>query len=220
MTGQTYKLLAEVVDASEMNYLIESKENSPGKTYRIRGHFIQCNMKNRNGRTYLSETVDPEVNNYRTTMIDKHRSIGGAKHPSQAALDWDQAALLTESLTKVDGGHYFGVAKILSTNDGQMLKCLMDDGVLLSVSTRSLGSTNSEGIVNPNFKLLATDAVVMPSSYISEVESIYENFSYYVNGDVITEIALNNFKKDLSKNGSRNLAEDLGNFIKTLRRKI
>jgi len=168
MAEERLKLLAEVVDAE---YLIESVGQEKEKKYSIKGNFIMTDRKNRNGRTYIKERIAPEVTRYINEMVIPKRAIGASQHPATAELTWNQAALLTESLEDCDGG-YYGVAKILSTPDGQLLKALMNDGVKLSVSSRALGNCNAEGIVNDNFKLMAIDCVVLASSYISEVDSI------------------------------------------------
>ena len=51
----TVKLIAEAVE--EVEYITEEKEGG-GKNYKIRGIFMQADIKNRNGRIYPMEVLD------------------------------------------------------------------------------------------------------------------------------------------------------------------
>ena len=53
----TVKLIAEAVE--EVEYITEEKEGG-GKNYKIRGIFMQADIKNRNGRLYPMEVETKE----------------------------------------------------------------------------------------------------------------------------------------------------------------
>ena len=59
------KLIAEAIENVE--YICE--ENDGNKNYKIRGIFMQGDIKNRNGRVYPMEVLTKEVKNYKKTRI-------------------------------------------------------------------------------------------------------------------------------------------------------
>ena len=54
----TVKLFSEAVE--EVQYITEEKEDG-GKNYKIKGIFMQADVKNRNGRVYPFEVLEKEV---------------------------------------------------------------------------------------------------------------------------------------------------------------
>ena len=57
----TVKLFSEQVE--EVEFITEAKE-SGDKNYKIRGIFMQADVKNRNGRIYPMEVLEKEVTKY------------------------------------------------------------------------------------------------------------------------------------------------------------
>ena len=66
--GYTLKLISEHT-AHDQDYLIEQDEKSGKKNYKIRGIFMQADIKNRNGRMYPMEILNKEVNRYNLSLI-------------------------------------------------------------------------------------------------------------------------------------------------------
>ena len=58
----TVKLISEQF-SDEIEYLCEEKENGK-KEYKIKGIFMQADIKNRNGRVYPLEVLQKEVKRY------------------------------------------------------------------------------------------------------------------------------------------------------------
>ena len=54
----TVKLFSEAVE--EVEYITEAKENG-GKNYKIKGIFLQADIKNRNGRVYPMEVLERKL---------------------------------------------------------------------------------------------------------------------------------------------------------------
>ena len=52
------KLISEEINNAE--YIVEEKDNGK-KDYKIRGIFLQSDIKNRNGRVYPKEVLNKEV---------------------------------------------------------------------------------------------------------------------------------------------------------------
>ena len=71
------KLISEEIQNAE--YLVE--ETNGKKSYKIRGVFLQSDIKNRNGRIYESGILSKEVNRYTKEFIDKKRAFGELGHP-------------------------------------------------------------------------------------------------------------------------------------------
>ena len=62
----TVKLFSEAVENVE--FITEAKENG-GKNYKIRGIFMQADVKNRNGRVYPLDILEKEVTKYNKNFI-------------------------------------------------------------------------------------------------------------------------------------------------------
>ena len=56
------KLITETTE--DVNYIVETNEDSGSKNYFIEGIFMQADTKNRNGRMYPKETLMKEVSRY------------------------------------------------------------------------------------------------------------------------------------------------------------
>ena len=64
----TIKLISEAVE--EVEYITEEKEGG-GKNYKIKGIFLQADIKNRNGRVYPMEVLQKEVSRYNKKFINE-----------------------------------------------------------------------------------------------------------------------------------------------------
>ena len=61
------KLISEEIQQAE--YIVEEKNGK--KDYKIRGIFLQSDIKNRNGRIYEQDILAKEVNRYNREFIQK-----------------------------------------------------------------------------------------------------------------------------------------------------
>jgi hypothetical protein len=129
------KLISEEVTNAE--YLIEEKNGK--KEYKIRGVFLQSNVKNRNGRVYPREILVREVNRYTKEFINKNRAFGELGHPDGPTVNLERVCHMVKSLTP-DGDNFIGEAKIMDTPYGKIVKGLIDEGAQLGVSSRGMGS--------------------------------------------------------------------------------
>ena len=132
---ESIKLFSEAVE--EVEYITEAKENG-GKNYKIRGIFLQADIKNRNGRIYPMEVLEKEVNKYNKDFIEEKRAYGELGHPDGPTVNLERVSHLTTSLMR-DGKNFIGEAKIMSTPMGEIVKSLMDEGCKLGVSSRGMG---------------------------------------------------------------------------------
>ena len=202
------RLIREVLDTT--NLIVESKLGK-GKEYFIEGIFLQSELKNRNGRMYPESVMDNEVGRYIKESVEKNRAYGELGHPDTPSINLDRVSHMIVSLRK-EGTNYIGKAKILETPMGQIARGLLDGGANLGVSSRALGSlqTNNEGvqIVQDDFMLsTAADIVADPSAPDAFVRGIMESKEWvFVDGKFV-EQHIEEAQRSIRKASSRNLEE-------------
>jgi len=191
----TVKLIAEAVE--EVEYITEEKEGG-GKNYKIRGIFMQADIKNRNGRIYPMEVLDEEVRNYNKKFIQQNRAFGELGHPDGPTVNLERVSHMITSL-KPDGKNFIGEAKIMDTPMGKIVKNLMDEGAKLGVSSRGMGSLKQKGganVVSDDFYLAtAADIVADPSAPNAFVEGIMEGKEWVWNNGALVEAHVAELKK-------------------------
>ena len=191
----TVKLIAEAVE--EVEYITEEKEGG-GKNYKIRGIFMQADIKNRNGRIYPMEVLDEEVRNYNKKFIQQNRAFGELGHPDGPTVNLERVSHMITSL-KPDGKNFIGEAKIMDTPMGKIVKNLMDEGAKLGVSSRGMGSLKQKGganVVSDDFYLAtAADIVADPSAPNAFVEGLMEGKEWVWNNGALVEAHVAELKK-------------------------
>jgi len=168
------KLISEEV--ANVEYLTEETEDGK-KNYKIKGIFMQADLKNRNGRVYPMEILNKEVKRYNKEYISEKRAFGELGHPDGPTVNLERASHMITALYP-DGKNFIGEAKILGTPMGNIVKNLMDEGAKLGVSSRGMGSLdqkNGANYVRNDFYLAtAADIVADPSAPSAFVEGIME----------------------------------------------
>ena len=191
----TVKLISEAVENVE--YITEEKEGG-GKSYKIRGIFMQADIKNRNGRLYPMEVLDEEVKKYNKNFIKQNRAFGELGHPDGPTVNSERVSHMITSL-KPDGKDFIGEAKIMDTPMGKIVKNLMDEGAKLGVSSRGMGSLRQKGganVVSDDFYLAtAADIVADPSAPNAFVEGIMEGKEWVWNNGALVEAHVADLKK-------------------------
>lgn len=214
------KLLIETTGYNDLEYLTEGVGDRSSKKYFIKGAYMQANVKNRNGRIYEGKILFPEVDRFNKEKVLTRRATGALDHPlsNSTVLLKDACHLITE--LKIDGDIVYGKSEVLDTDTGRTLKVLMDANVQVAISTRGVGSLTETGIVGDNFRLLTADVVQDPSCQIAFVESVFESQDYIIQNDQLIAVNMETLKKDLAKNGSKNLYNDINSFLTRLSRKL
>ena len=191
----TVKLISEAVE--EVEYITEEKENG-GKNYKIRGIFMQADIKNRNGRIYRMEVLEEEVKKYNKNFIEQKRAFGELGHPDGPTVNLERVSHMITSL-KPDGKNFIGEAKIMDTPMGKIVQNLMDEGAKLGVSSRGMGSLRQKGganVVSDDFYLAtAADIVADPSAPNAFVEGIMEGKEWVWNNGALVEAHVADLKK-------------------------
>jgi hypothetical protein len=191
----TVKLFSEAIE--EVEYITEEKEGG-GKNYKIRGIFMQADIKNRNGRVYPMEILGEEVKKYNKNFIEQNRAFGELGHPDGPTVNLERVSHMITSL-KPDGKNFIGEAKIMDTPMGKIVKNLMDEGAKLGVSSRGMGSLKQKGganVVSDDFYLAtAADIVADPSAPNAFVEGIMEGKEWVWNNGSLVEAHVADLKK-------------------------
>ena len=100
------KLISEEIQNAE--YLVE--ETNGKKSYKIKGVFLQSDIKNRNGRIYENDILSKEVDRYSKEFIDKKRAFGELGHPDGPVVNLERVSHMITSL-KPEGKNFIGEAK-------------------------------------------------------------------------------------------------------------
>lgn len=165
------------IDGQDLN--IESAEvlneatGQKEKTYKLKGIFSTIGERNRNGRVYPREIWEREVKAYQTELESGSiNTLMEFEHPPRTEVDMMQAVAKMNKLF-IKGNFVMGEAVILNNEKSKQLKCLIDNGVKISVSSRGVG-TVEDGVVK-DFKLITYDIVPNPSDFNATMNGICES---------------------------------------------
>jgi hypothetical protein len=192
------KLITEEVT----NVKIITEGSGSGKKLYIDGVFLQGDIKNRNGRMYPMETLAKEVNRYNETFVKKGRALGELGHPDGPTVNLDRVSHKITSLVR-EGTNFRGKAQILNTPMGKIASSLLDEGVMLGVSSRGVGSLREDRggvkVVGEDFMLAtAADIVADPSAPDAFVSGIMEGKEWVWEGGILREQLAEKTKKRIN----------------------
>ena len=214
------KLIAEQIESVE--YLTEQKENGD-KEYKIKGIFMQSEVKNRNGRLYPFEVLDKEVKRYNKEYIEEKRAFGELGHPDGPTVNLERVSHMITKLYP-DGNNFIGEAKIMNTPYGKIVKGLIDEGAQLGVSSRGMGSLVNRGqgnVVKDDFYLAtAADIVADPSAPDAFVEGIMEGKEWVWESGVLVEKDVEAWRMEIYKAKKRELEEKKLKVFESLLKKL
>ena len=213
------KLISEEIQNAEM--LVE--ETNGKKNYKIKGVFLQSDIKNRNGRIYENDILTKEVKRYNQEFINKKRAFGELGHPDCPTVNLERVSHMITKLSP-EGKNFIGEAKIMDTPYGKIVKGLIDEGDQLGVSSRGMGSLvqkNGANYVGKDFYLAtAADIVADPSAPDAFVEGIMENKEWVWDNGVIKAQDIEEYKEHIQEAKRLKLAEAkvkvFKNFIEKL----
>lgn len=182
------------------------------KTIRLLKHNLKIEKINHSGDVFCLT-----VKNSNFYIKQNNKAYWTGNSPTVCYKD---ASHLIESLQMV-GNDGIGIAKILNTPDGLIVQNLIDEGILLGVSTRGVGTLTGEK-VNEDYKLITVDIVSEPSALGAFVDGILENKDYFINeSGQIVEKAIENLQNKVDKKAdSQMFAKYLREFFKEIRKTI
>ena len=193
------KLISESIE--DIDYLIED-DDAGKKNYKIRGPFLQAEVKNRNGRIYPMHILEKEVGRYNKEYIQKNRAFGELGHPDGPTVNLERVSHMITNLY-AEGTNFLGEAKILDTPYGKIVKNLIDEGAKLGVSSRGMGSLvpmRGAQVVKDDFYLAtAADIVADPSAPNAFVEGIMEGKEWVWDNGAVKEMDIDAYKRELDR---------------------
>ena len=196
------KLISEHF-SDDVEYIKEEDEKTGKNNYKLKGIFLQSEIKNRNGRVYPFEVLDKEVKRYKKEFIEQNRAYGELGHPEGPTVNLDKVSHMVTSL-KPDGKNFIGEAKVMGTPMGTIVKNIMDDGGKLAVSSRGMGSLeqkNGANYVKDDFYLAtAADIVADPSAPNAFVQGIMEGKEWVWNNGLLQEQDVAEIKEEMERN--------------------
>ena len=202
------KLITEMTENVE--FLVETNEDTGKKSHFIQGVFMQAEQKNKNGRVYPLGIMENEIKRYGKEYVSKKRALGELNHPQGPTVNLDRVSHMITEL-KMVGNDVHGKAKLMDTPMGKIAQSLVCEGASLGVSSRGMGSLkmSNEGIneVQKDFLLSAVDIVADPSAPGAFVNGIMEGKEWIWENGVIKEQQIEQYKKIIEKTSSRELEE-------------
>ena len=193
------KLISESIE--DIEYITEDDAEGK-KNYRIKGVFLQAEIKNRNGRIYPMPVLEKEVSRYNKEYIQKKRAFGELGHPDGPTVNLERVSHMITSLSP-DGKNFIGEAKITDTPYGKIVKNLIDEGAKLGVSSRGMGSLEPRRgaqVVKDDFYLAtAADIVADPSAPNAFVEGIMEGREWIWDNGAVREMDIEAYRKELDR---------------------
>ena len=208
------KLITE--EAADSKFIVEEIDGK--KNFKIKGIFLQADIKNRNGRVYPKEILQKEVSRYNREFINKRRAFGELGHPDGPVVNLERVSHMITDLHP-DGHNFVGEAKVMDTPYGKIVKNLINEGAQLGVSSRGMGSlVRGRGGVNEvgrDFYLAtAADIVADPSAPDAFVEGIMENKEWVWDNGVIKERDIEEWKQYINEAKRLRLAEAKADVFK------
>ena len=197
------KLITETIE----NIEVLTEQNANGqKDYKIKGIFMQADIKNRNGRVYPVQTLAKEVKRYNEQFINKKRAFGELGHPDGPTVNLERVSHMITSL-KPEGKNFVGEAKIMDTPYGKIVKNLIDEGAQLGVSSRGMGSIQGSTVGKDFYLATAADIVADPSAPDAFVEGIMEGKEWVWDNGVLKSMEVEKYKQEIEKTKRSELAE-------------
>jgi hypothetical protein len=161
----------------------------------VEGILATPEVKNGNGRYYSEQLWKREIEKY-MTVVKENRATGELDHPDSSIINLKNVCHIIRDISW-DGKNIVGKIEILPTASGNILKALIDNGVMVGVSSRGMGSLKQVGEVmevQDDFELLCWDFVSTPSNPGSYMHLVNEGLNnqivnpYAKVNSILTEI--------------------------------
>lgn len=132
----------------------------------MEGVLQRADTLNQNGRIYPRSVLEKELRNYQK-LIRERRALGALDHTDNSIIELKTASHVITEATMDSDGVIRGRMEVLSTSNGKELQALVNDNIMLGISSRGVGSTKEESgyqVVQDDFQLICWDIVSEPST--------------------------------------------------------
>ena len=188
-------------------------EGAEGKDLCMKGIFIQGGVKNANERVYPVTEIERAVTTLNEQLSSGHSVLGEVDHPDDLKINLDRVSHMIQSMW-MDGANGFGKLKILPTPMGNLVRCMLDAGVKLGVSSRGSGNVDDRTGHVSDFEIVTVDVVAQPSAPNAYPRAIYEGLRNMRYGHRALEVARESGKNDKVQ---RYLREEVKRLIRDLK---
>jgi hypothetical protein len=189
------QVLIETIPFSVSPQQLHEGVKAPSGNPLVKGVLATAEVKNGNGRYYPKDLWEREIDKY-MSCVRENRATGELDHPDSSIISLKNVSHIIRDI-QWDGDKVIGKIEILPTVSGNILKALIDNNVMVGVSSRGMGSLKplGEGTmeVQDDFELLCWDFVSTPSnpgSYMNLVKEGLEHkqSSYMKVNSILTDI--------------------------------
>lgn len=188
-------------------------EGAEGKDLFMKGICIQGGVKNANERVYPVNEIESAVKQLNEQLSNGHSVLGEVDHPDDLKINLDRVSHMIVNMW-MDGPNGFGKLKILPTPMGNLVRCMLDSGVKLGVSSRGSGNVNDTNGHVSDFEIVTVDVVAQPSAPNAYPKAIYEGLMNMRHGHKVLEIASEAGKDNKVQ---RYLKNEISRLIKDLK---
>jgi hypothetical protein len=191
------ELLIETQLFKPTGILLTEGKLSPRGNPITEGLLATAEVENGNGRYYSKNLWERELNKF-MQLVRENRAIGELDHPNTEVVNLKN---VSHNIIDIwwEGKNIMGRVEILPTPSGNILKTLLENKILVGVSSRGMGSLEQKGEVmevQDDFNLVCWDFISTPSnpgSWMNLKESLNEslnkNWNKYKNvNSIITDI--------------------------------
>lgn len=156
--------------------IIQESVNGEKNLY-LQGIYQEAGTRNQNGRSYPENILFPEVERYanRYVNVNPSRAIGELDHPNTPSINLERVSHRIVEL-RIEGSKVLGKA-LIGGPKGDVVKKILDLGVQLGVSSRSLGTLDMNNRVN-ELQIITWDIVHEPSVSSALMENLVESVTY------------------------------------------
>ena len=189
------QVLIETIPFTVSPQQLREGVKAPSGNPLVEGILATAEVKNGNGRYYPKDLWEREIDKY-MSCVRENRATGELDHPDSSIISLKNVSHIIRDI-QWDGDKVIGKIEILPTVSGNILKALIDNNVMVGVSSRGMGSLKplGEGTmeVQDDFELLCWDFVSTPSnpgSYMNLVKEGLEHkqSSYMKVNSILTDI--------------------------------
>lgn len=206
------KLIVES-DIRDIKVIKESYDPSKPNTIKLKGPFLECETVNGNGRKYIREELEQQVNKFKSEMIETGRALCELEHPDTVTIDPERACARILSLSQ-DDNVFIGEAVVLAsdpshgirgTPKGDILASLLQYGTSVGFSSRGVGEIDESSGEVHDYQLITVDCVLQPS--IGKYSE--SNASRFVNGILESKEFMINAHGDILEKQYNKLEENI-----------
>lgn len=175
------RYLRENLNFNDANVVVESVQGDNGKSFYMKGIFVQGDIRNANERIYPVAEIERAVAQLNEQIKGGNSVLGEVDHPDDLKINLDRVSHMIESMW-VDGPNGFGKLKVLPTPMGDVISKMLGAGVKLGVSSRGSGNVDDMSGKVSDFEIVTVDIVATPSAPNAYPKAIYESLMNTKNG--------------------------------------